>query len=189
MTLQDLLEMLWHVRPDILPASRTIDLLATSKTMKLFVANMQRVVFIASPPRVSLTNYSEYVETMINCVKKNTFLCKMHITLKVFLEEDEAQQLATALCTNTTVSGLVLRTCDLSDEACQSLASALLTNTTLVSIDLCGNRLNDGGCAALKNALSVNTTLCFLDLRYNFLTESNRQMLVDCRTPWRKILL
>ena len=33
------------------------------------------------------------------------------------------------------------------------------------------------------------TTLRFLDLRYNFLTESNREMLVDCRTPLRKIRL
>jgi hypothetical protein len=33
------------------------------------------------------------------------------------------------------------------------------------------------------------TTLGCLDLRYNFLTESNREMLVDCRTPSRKIRL
>jgi hypothetical protein len=76
--------------------------------MNRLVANMQRVVFVAVPPRLCNTDYSKHVKEMINCVEKKNFLRKIHITLEVFLEEHEGQQLATALRTNTTVCGLVL---------------------------------------------------------------------------------
>jgi hypothetical protein len=110
MNLKDLLEMLLHLHLDILPQVMTIKLLQTSKGMNWLVANMQRVVFVVISPR--LCDYSKHVKAMINCVENNIFLCKIHITVKVFLEEHEAQHLAKALCNNTTVCCLVLRCCN-----------------------------------------------------------------------------
>eukprot|EP01062_Namystynia_karyoxenos_P054652 TRINITY_DN450_c0_g1_i1.p1 TRINITY_DN450_c0_g1~~TRINITY_DN450_c0_g1_i1.p1 ORF type:complete len:798 (+),score=274.95 TRINITY_DN450_c0_g1_i1:119-2512(+) len=78
-----------------------------------------------------------------------------------------AQELATALKENRSISYLSLCRCDISDESAVSLGEALNGQPTLTRLELSDNVMGNEGTAALATALRKNRCLRFADLANN----------------------
>lgn len=76
-----------------------------------------------------------------------------------------AEQLASALCTNRTLTSLDVSSNDFNAKAAASLASALESNTTLETLGLEYNTMGDEGAERIAFALTKNSTLITLLMR------------------------
>ncbi|MBB72176.1 MAG: hypothetical protein CMF50_07240 [Legionellales bacterium] len=82
---------------------------------------------------------------------------------KVFEYENDLIQLAKALKTNTRLTKLSLKNCNISTDELIAVANMLMANTTLAFIDLSKNDICEEGIRALTHALTVNVTLQYID--------------------------
>ena len=83
------------------------------------------------------------------------------------LDDTDAQALAEALITNTTVTCLYLYNNQIGDEGAKALAEALHENKTLTDLYLGFNLIGNEGAEALAKMLETNTTLTTLNLEGN----------------------
>lgn len=96
--------------------------------------------------------------------------------------DQETQELAQALTTNTYIQKINLGDNRIGDRGVQALARALKTNTSLHRLYLGGNMIGDHGAQALAQALLINSSLRELYMPWNNIGDQGVQFLARSLT-------
>lgn len=108
----------------------------------------------------------------LTSIKENGFI----------INDEDAQNLAQALHTNTSLTDMDLALNNIGAEGARSLARELETNTSLTSINLGGNQLCDQGAQSFAEMLEINQSLTDISLFCNFICAPGAQRLGDALT-------
>jgi hypothetical protein len=117
-------------------------------------------------------------QALAEALKTNTTLTTLNLGWNQ-LGKAGAQALAEALKTNTSLTRLDLGDNQLGEAGAQALAEVLKINSTLTALGLGDDRLGDAGAQAFAEALKTNSTLTTLDLRGNQLGDAGAQALAE----------
>ncbi len=117
-------------------------------------------------------------EALAEALKSNTSLQSLNLSNN-WIGDQGAAALAEALKSNTSLQSLNLGGKWIGDKGAEALAEALKSNTSLQSLNLYNNQIGAKGAAAFAEALKSNTSLQSLDLSYNQIGDQGAAALAE----------